>query len=115
MSFLKRVKDGFGKVFMGKDFVPRELLELNEYFRHYGPIKFHFERLGDGSTLARSVNFKFGSIITSGRDSLELDKNIRDAILTSFEIPSSYEKEAGIYSIGNAKEQSNTLHSYALT
>lgn len=74
---------------------PQGLVELNRYFRYYKPINFKYEHK-DGLIVAISTNFQYGSIITSGKDEAELDKNIKDAILTSFEIPSSYAKEASI-------------------
>jgi len=36
--------------------------------------------------------------VISGKDRNEIDKNVKDAILTSFEIPSAYAKEAKIVS-----------------
>lgn len=47
--------------------------------------------------MARSTNFRYGSIITSGKDEQEVDRNIKDAILTSFEIPSAYSADAKLY------------------
>jgi len=96
MALFKRVKDQIIKAFWGKAIVPRGLLDLHDYFRLYGQIMFRFEK-NDGKIIAISTNFKYGSIVTSGNDAKELDKNIKDAILTSFEVPSSYAKEANIY------------------
>ena len=84
--------------------MPRGLLELNQYFRIYKDINFESENK-DGLIIARSTNFNHGSIITSGKNEEELDKNIKDAILTSFEIPSSYAKEAKITKIGENKKE----------
>ena len=95
MAIIKRTKDYLIKVILGQNIVPRELLELNQYFRHYGPIGFRYEKSEDG-IVAISKNFRYGSIVTSGKDATDLDKNIKDAILTAFEIPSSYAKEVHI-------------------
>ncbi|MBD3300480.1 MAG: hypothetical protein GF347_03960 [Candidatus Moranbacteria bacterium] len=89
------------KLLNGKEFVPRELLELHDYFRNYKEINFKYEK-EDGFIVAKSTNFEHGSIITYGKNKKELDENIKDAILTSFEIPSSYAKEAKIV---NMKEK----------
>jgi len=89
MPFAKQAKDYLLKAICGKDFVPQGLVEINRYFRIYGPIQFDFKKEGD-VTVGISQNFQYGSIITSGKNAVELDKNIKDAILTSFEIPSSY-------------------------
>ncbi len=95
MGIIKIAKDQLSRILLGKNAVPRGLVELNRYFRIYGPIHFK-QHKEDGTVVAVSTNFQYGSIITHGRDSKELDSNIKDAILTSFEIPSSYAKEAGI-------------------
>ncbi len=88
MSLLKKTKNIILRGIFGASVVPRGLFELNQYFRIYHSIDFDFKRTEDG-LVAISKNFKYGSIITSGRDEKELDRNIKDAILTSFEIPSS--------------------------
>lgn len=84
---------------LGKGVVPRELLDLHDYFRLYGGINFSFDKKED-LIIAESTNFKFGSIITSGKNPKELDANIKDAILTSFDVPSSYAEEAKIHKEG---------------
>lgn len=104
MSLIKRAKDQLIKVFWGKGVSPSGLVELQKYFRLYDPINFEYKKEG-ANLIAISTNFRYGSIITSGKDSKELDKNIKDAILTSFEIPSSYAKEAKIYQIGGKCEE----------
>ncbi len=103
MSILKKVKDSIIKQFMG-DTVPRGLFESREYFRHYEPIKFEYKN-ESGQWIAISKNFRYGSIITSAKTKSELDKNISDAILTSFGIPSSYKKEAGIHKVGQKSKE----------
>jgi len=50
--------------------------------------------------VAVSENFRYGSIVTFAEDEKRLDDKIKDAILTSFGIPSSYAKEAGIHREG---------------
>lgn len=96
---MKRAKDHIIKSLLGKGIVPRELLELHDYFRLYESINFTFEKKED-LIIAESSDFKFGSIITSGKNPEELDKNIKDAILTSFDVPSSYAGEAKIHKEG---------------
>ncbi len=81
---------------MGKNYVPAGLFELSQYFRNNEPIRFTFEKQEDGSFVAISNNFRYGSIITSASDEQSLDASIKDAILTAFEIPSSYAKQAGV-------------------
>jgi hypothetical protein len=101
MSLAKKAKDQLIKLLLGKSSVPRGLFELNQYFRLYGPINFRNEQGENGNIVAISNNFRFGSIITSGKTPEELDKNIKDAILTSFEVPSSYAPEAKVQRMHN--------------
>jgi len=104
MSILKQVKDNIVKFMLGSESVPRELFELSDYFRSCGPIKFEFHREGD-KIIAVSKNFRQGSIVTSGKNRKELDENIKDAIMTAFDLPSSYKKEAKINNVdSNEKE-----------
>jgi hypothetical protein len=102
MSIIKQSKDHLIKLLLGKNSVPSGLFDSREYFRIYGGIHFSYEKIED-LIVARSTDFHWGSIITSGKNERELDKNIKDAILTSFEIPSSYASEAKIEKVG-AKE-----------
>lgn len=102
MSIIKKAKDQLLKKVWGNDIVPRGLYELNHYFRVYGPITFKREN-NNGEIIALSTNFKYGSIVTSGKTEQEIDKNIKDAILTSFEVPSSYTKEADLYKVGQTE------------
>lgn len=104
MGITKKVKDQLIKLVLGKATVPRGLFELHQYFRHNEPISFRSEKGADGRIIAVSNNFQHGSIVTSGSNLEELDKNIKDAILTSFEIPSSYAQEAGIEKVGTNHE-----------
>jgi hypothetical protein len=108
MPFTKRAKDYALKILNGKDLVPYGLVEINRYFRFYGPIQFEYKHEG-GVIIAISQNFQCGSIITSGRNEKELDKNIKDAILTSFEIPSSYAKEANIKNLNENKHKAYAI------
>ena len=108
MSFTKRTKDQILKFLSGKEFSPHGLVEINRYFRLYGPINFDFKKEGE-IIVGISKDFQYGSIITSGKDLAELDKNIKDAILTSFEIPSAYSKEANILNLSQNQHQSYAL------
>ncbi len=103
MGLLKRGTDYIVKIASGT-YVPRGLFELSEYFRINEPIKFEFYK-EDGKLIAVSTNFRQGSIITSGKNPQELDVNIKDAILTSFEVPSSYAKEAGVSRVDERKQE----------
>jgi hypothetical protein len=104
MSILKKTKDHILKFFWGGKSVPIGLFELSQYFRHYRSIDFKFEKR-DNLIIAISTDFRYGSIVTSGKNEKDLDKNIKDAILTSFEIPSSYSEEVKIYKEGEAQER----------
>lgn len=104
MTFTKKAKDQLIKLLLGKSVVPRGLFELNEYFRLYDSINFRHEQGDDGLIIAISTNFRYGSIITSAKNVKELDENIKDAILTSFEIPSSFAKEAKVQKVGGKQE-----------
>lgn len=103
MSITKIAKDHLVRLLLGKDSVPEGLVELNRYFRINDPIHFEYHQ-EDDVIVAVSSNFRYGSIVTHGRDMEELDRNIKDAILTSFEVPSSYAKEAGIKREGEASQ-----------
>lgn len=100
MSIKKQIKDYVIKLTFGGASVPRGLYDSREYFRMYGGIDFKFEKVED-YWIATSSNFKWGSIITEGKDQKELDENVKDAILTAFEIPCSYKEEAGIARVGS--------------
>ena len=102
MSIIKQTNDYLAKTLAGSRFVPQGLFEASEYFRHNGPIKFEF-KIENDQHIAISTNFRYGSIVTSGKDVEELEKNIKDAILTSFDIPSSYAKEANILKVGQER------------
>ncbi len=107
MSLGKQVKDYAVKILWGGKFVPQGLFEVSEYFRNNSAIIFDYHKTENG-LMAVSKNFRYGSIVTHGKDAEELDKNIKDAILTSFEVPSSYRKEAAIKKVV-------TENKYALT
>jgi predicted RNase H-like HicB family nuclease len=103
---LKIIKDYIIKVaWDNEDLRPKGLFDLSEYMRHFGPIHFENHRNEDGSWTAVSTNFRHGSIITQGKNLQELEKNIKDAILTSFEIPSSYAKETKIIKVGEEQKE----------
>ncbi|HCC83542.1 TPA: hypothetical protein DEP96_01700 [Candidatus Uhrbacteria bacterium] len=96
MSLYKQTKDQLIKMMLGSAAVPSGLAELHHYFRVYEPITFSHEVQEDGSIVAISTNFRYGSIITSAPNLAELDSKIKDAILTAFSVPSSYSKEASV-------------------
>ena len=99
MSIYKQIKDHVIKAILSGSTVPVGLSELNHYFRIHGPITFNFEKQDDGSVVAMSTNFLYGKIITHAANKVELDQKIQDAILTAFEVPSSYAKEAGVHRV----------------
>lgn len=103
MKPIKVFRDYLARAMLGQYSVPRGLFDSREYFREYGAISFKFEKTKEG-IVARSKNFRWGAIVTFGQNARELDKNIKDAILTSFEIPSSYAREAKIEKVGSKKE-----------
>ncbi|MEK7570418.1 MAG: hypothetical protein AAB515_03220 [Patescibacteria group bacterium] len=104
MAILKVLRDQVVKAFYGNAYVPKGLWELENYFRQYDGIEFKFEKNSEG-LVAVSENFRFGSIITSGRTQEELDRNVKDAILTSFSIPSSFAKKVNIFRKGERRER----------
>ncbi len=104
MSIFKQLKDKIGKIVLGQNVVPEGLFELGQYFRFYGPINFEFHE-ENREIVAISNNFRHGSIVTSGKNKEELDKNIKDAIMTAFDVPSSYEKEAGIKNVNSNEKE----------
>ncbi len=104
MGLVKIMKDRLVKALLGRSAAPMGLVELNRYFRMNGPINFDFHQ-EDGLLVAVSSDFRHGSIVAHGRDEQELDANIKDAILTSFEVPSSYAKEAGVHRMGKENRQ----------
>lgn len=103
MSFYKQAKDQWIRFLLGRDFAPQGLVELNQYFRMFDPIGFQIEQQDDGSLIAISKNFRYGSIITQAVTHEQLDEKIKDAILTAFSIPSSYAKEAAVNRIGETE------------
>lgn len=103
MSLLKIFKDKVNRAIRPNDYVPEGLFELSQYFRLHGPINFHNEPQ-DGVIVAKSTNFRHGSIITSGKNEKELDENVRDAILTAFEVPSAYADKVELRKVGEESE-----------
>lgn len=99
MNPIKVVRDAIMKFLVGKSLVPMGLAELHKYFRRYGPISFK-RRAEDGVLIAVSENFRFGSIVASGKTPEELDRSVKDGILTAFSVPSSYRKEAAVEKVG---------------
>ncbi|HEX9664351.1 MAG TPA: hypothetical protein VGA49_00865 [Patescibacteria group bacterium] len=104
MSLTKEIKDLLIKKFAGHQNIPRGLFELATYFRHNGSISFDYKEHED-VVIAVSNNFRYGSIVAQGKDIKELEKNIPDAILTSFDVPSSYAREAKIYKVDQMKRE----------
>jgi len=102
MNRIKVLRDHVTKA-VAPDYAP--VKELHEYLRGHKGISFHHEILDDGSYVSRSTNFAYGRILAVGKDRKELDANIKDAILTAFDIPSAYAKEAGISAVGEAHEE----------
>lgn len=100
MSIIKQTKDYAQKIFLGEDFVPVGLFEISQYFRSNAPIEFDRKNEG-GEIVVISKNFRYGSIITTGKTEEELDKNIKDAILTSFDIPSCYARKVKLHKVGS--------------
>jgi len=103
MRPLKVFKDRAVRSILGKDYVPESLFDFSEYFRHFKEINFEYHKEGD-ITIAVSTDFKYGSIVTSGRNKEELDKNIKDAILTSFEVPSAYLDKINLHQVDDQRE-----------
>lgn len=99
MSIIKQLKDYTIKILWNEKSVPLELFELSQYFRNNGPVHFDYKK-ENGEIIAVSKDFRHGSIITSATTEKQLDKNIKDAILTAFDVPSSYKNEAGLHRVG---------------
>ena len=62
-------------------------------FLAHNIIEFEVEKFSDESGtyyLAKSVNLQDGQIVTTGKDITDLDKNIKDAIYTAFDVPAYY-------------------------
>ncbi len=95
MKITKILKDAVVRALLGNSSIPKGLFDLSQYSKHYGSIKFNFHK-EDGKTVAVSEDFRFGSIVTEAANERELDVKIKDAILTAFEIPSAYSREAYI-------------------
>ena len=99
MGLLKVARDHISRLVVQAfvpDYRPKSLVELKDYFYHYHTINFDYHQGDNGRTIAVSNNFYNGSIVTSGNDKKDLDSNIKDAILTAFNVPSSYAGDAGI-------------------
>jgi hypothetical protein len=107
---LKEIKDGVIKYASSGNSANEQLRELFEYFQQHGSITFDYEIAKEsGLIIAKSTNFRFGSIITSGRNPKELDENIKDAILTAFDMPSVYLEESRIEKVGDTKQSQYAL------
>ncbi|MEK7103492.1 MAG: hypothetical protein AAB870_04060 [Patescibacteria group bacterium] len=111
MAIIKVTKDYIARILQetadrlaGIPHVPKSLYELVQYFRREGPINFTYHQ-EEGVLVAVSTNFRYGSIVTSGKNSSELDTNIKDAILASFDLPSAYAKKVQLYKVGEQKTE----------
>jgi len=105
MSPVKVISDWLFKAYLtSHKAVPSGLVDMQRYFRSNDAIKFHYYK-EEGVIVAVSENFRYGSIVTFAENEKQLDFKIKDAILTSFGIPTSYAKEAAIQCEGAASEQ----------
>ena len=71
----------------------KEALEECLVFLSKNKIDFEITQHNDKTGkyfLAKSRNLNKGQIITSGKNLVELDKNIKDAIYTAFDVPAHY-------------------------
>ena len=109
MNIVKITKDQILKWIWGKRIIPKELLELHQYCSLNGFIGFTIIESEDDFLIAKSNNFRYGSIVTSGKDLKELDNNIKDAILTAFDIPSVYLAESKLHKKGSERELNYAL------
>lgn len=101
---LKSIKDTLIKYFSGSHLLPEEILAASEYFRHFGPIKFEYKK-ENNLIIATSTNFQWGTIVTSGHNLRELDRNIKDAILTAFSVPSTYADKLQIHNVDERQKK----------
>lgn len=99
MSVVKQIKDKFIKFVLGKNSVPSGLSDLHSYFRLYKEVNFEHNVGVDGNIIAVSTDFKYGTIIATAKNLADLNDAIEDAILTAFEVPSSYTQEASIHRV----------------
>ena len=105
MKIAKVIKDYIIKKLRFGYSVPRELFELSDYFRHFGAINFEHKKGDNGRLIAVSSNFRYGSVVASGKNPEDLEKNIKDAILTAFDVPSVYNKEADVKKVSRASKE----------
>ncbi|MDO8686870.1 MAG: hypothetical protein Q7K11_01520 [Candidatus Berkelbacteria bacterium] len=101
---LKYIKDTLIKYLSGSRFLPEEVLTASEYFRHFNAINFDIKK-DDGLFIATSTNFQWGTIATSGHSVRELDRNIKDAILTAFSVPSTYADKLKIHNVDERQKK----------
>lgn len=103
-KMIKYIKDSLIKYLAGSDFLPEEVFEASEYFRHFSGINFDIKE-EDGLFIATSTNFRWGTIMTSGATLKELDRNIKDAILTAFSVPSAYADKLKIQNVDERQKK----------
>ena len=107
MKLHKVLRDKLTKIALGTTTVPAGLFEWTEYTIHFKGINFDVALdKNDKVYRAKSTNFRHGVIFAEAISLKELDNNIKDAILTAFEIPSSYRKEARITNENAARKES---------
>lgn len=112
MSIFKQTKDYLIKILWNGKSVPIGLFELAQYFRANSAIHFEFKQEGK-EIIAISKDFRYGTIVTSAENQEDLDEKIKDAILTAFDVPSSYAKEAGVHKIEQKIEQKACAYAFA--
>lgn len=83
IDLLTKGRDKIVAHLFNESYVPVGLSDLNHYFRTYGAIHFRHEKQSDGSIVAISSNFRYGTIITHAQRLEELDEKVKDAVLTS--------------------------------
>jgi len=105
MRITKIIKDYIIKKLRVENSVPRELFELSDYFRRFNSISFEYKKGDGGHLIAISSNFRYGTIVASGKNTEDLEENIKDAILTAFDVPSVYDKEANIKKVGRISKE----------
>jgi hypothetical protein len=101
---IKNFRDLLIRSLCGSNFIPEKVLEAYKYFMQFGGINFEYKKV-DKLIVAKSTNFRWGTIITSGRNPRELDKNIKDAILTSFSVPSVYANKLQIQKVDERQKK----------
>jgi hypothetical protein len=108
MGVAKVIKDNLDKHIFNRNKFISEINGFRRYFALYDSINFNIHQ-EDGVFVAKSTDYKYGSIITSADSKEEIEKEIKDAILTSFGIPSAYANEAKVVNTGSKSERYATV------